>query len=59
MYTERVAKFEVSNPYLFHQSEESDRRLFETCAHPEFFTWGGGADPEAIYNLYFILKVML
>jgi hypothetical protein len=30
-------------------------------AHPEFFVGGGGggADPEAMYNLYLILKIML
>jgi hypothetical protein len=26
-----------------------------TGAHPEFLIGGGGADPEAINNLYFIL----
>jgi hypothetical protein len=37
------------------------RRLFRTGAHPEFFLRGGGrgADPEAIYNLCSILKIML
>jgi hypothetical protein len=29
-------------------------------AHPEFLIGGGGgADPEAIYNLFFILNIML
>jgi hypothetical protein len=27
-------------------------------AHPEFF-FGAGADPEALYNLTLILKIML
>jgi hypothetical protein len=35
-----------------------DERI--TVAHPEFFIGGGrGADPEAIYNLCLILKIML
>jgi hypothetical protein len=29
-------------------------------AHPEFFIGGGGgADPETVYNLFFILKSTL
>jgi hypothetical protein len=28
-------------------------------AHPELFIGGGGADPEAMYNLCSILKIML
>jgi hypothetical protein len=31
----------------------------ESGAHPQFFLGGGGADPEAIYNLCLILKIML
>jgi hypothetical protein len=27
--------------------------------HPEFFAGRGGADPETIYNLCLILKIML
>jgi hypothetical protein len=27
-------------------------KISRTGAHPEFFAWGGGADPEAIYNLF-------
>jgi hypothetical protein len=26
---------------------------------PKIFRWGGGADPAAIYNLCFTLKIML
>jgi hypothetical protein len=34
--------------------------MLSTRAHPEFFVGGrGGADPEAIYNLYLILKIIL
>jgi len=25
---------------------------FTSGTHPEFFTVGGGADPEAVYNLF-------
>jgi hypothetical protein len=32
---------------------------YEPGAHPEFFLGGVGADPEAIYNLYMFLKIML
>lgn len=34
--------------------------LISSRAHPEYFFggWGGG-EPEAKYNLYFILKIML
>jgi hypothetical protein len=32
--------------------------LYKSGVHPEFFI-GGGADPEAIYNLCLILKIML
>ena len=32
--------------------------LFGSTAHPDFF-FGGGGDPEAKYNFYFILKIML
>jgi hypothetical protein len=28
-------------------------------AHPEYFFGGGGADPEVIYALYLVLKIML
>jgi hypothetical protein len=28
-------------------------------AHPKFFSDGAGGDPEFIYNLSFILKIML
>jgi hypothetical protein len=31
--------------------------VFVTGAHPEFFLGGGGAYPEAIYNLCLILKI--
>jgi hypothetical protein len=30
----------------------------EAGVHPEFFCWGG-ADPDAIYDLCFILKIVI
>jgi hypothetical protein len=33
--------------------------VIKSGAHAEFFAGGGGADPEAIYNLFFTLKIML
>jgi hypothetical protein len=33
--------------------------LLKAGVQPEFFLWGDGADPEAKYNLYLILKIML
>jgi hypothetical protein len=32
---------------------------FVTGGHPEFFIGGGGAHPEATYNLCLILNIML
>jgi hypothetical protein len=52
-------------------SLRNDRQIFYGSAHPEFFTWGERADPEAIYiyihtyiymfyiySLCLILKIM-
>jgi hypothetical protein len=33
-------------------------KLLSPGAHPEFFAGGAGADPEDIYNLCLILKIM-
>jgi hypothetical protein len=44
--------------WRLHFSPESF--VFPSRAHPLFFLGGGGgADTEAIYNLYVILKIML
>jgi hypothetical protein len=50
----------ITHNILFIQ-RLSENKLLSPDAHPEFFTggWRGGVDPETIYNLRFILKIML
>jgi hypothetical protein len=48
---------ELAQDYSFHVLSNSLLSLCHSSSAPRIFRWGGGGDPEAIYNL--ILKIML